>query len=76
MLSSRAWPLAVLVSILSLAPVVINYVGFLQDGPRMETKEKLRYLHSKVTLGYAVPYVDPLLGCGVTSTLTDAVQQE
>ncbi|KAM5534811.1 hypothetical protein V8D89_011527 [Ganoderma adspersum] len=49
-LSSQAWPLAVFVFILSLAPVVINYV----------------------TLGYAVPYIDPILGCGVSSTLTDA----
>ncbi|KAI1796103.1 hypothetical protein LXA43DRAFT_970023 [Ganoderma leucocontextum] len=53
-LSSKTWPLAVLVFILSLAPVVINYV----------------------TLGYAVASIDPMFGCGVSSTLTDRVQQD
>ncbi|TBU33043.1 hypothetical protein BD311DRAFT_653099 [Dichomitus squalens] len=53
-LSSRAWPLALFVFVLSLAPVVINYV----------------------TLGYAEVLFDATLGCGVTSPLTDAVQQD
>ena len=41
-----------------------------------EGKARLSHPLSQVTLGYAVPYVDPTFGCGVYSTLTDAVQQE
>ncbi len=41
-----------------------------------QEKAALTYPPSQVTLGYAVAYMDPTFGCGVSSTLTNAVQQE
>ena len=75
-LSSQAWPLAMFIFVLSLAPVVINYVSTYQSTDPLRGQGEKIQPFSQVALGYAIPYIDPILGCGVSNTLTDAVQQE
>ena len=74
MLSSKGWPLAALVFLLSLGPVGVNYVG----GPASITKVLLKtYRHfSQATMAYATTMVDPVFGCEVGLSLPDTVTRE
>ena len=73
-LGPYAWHLAVLVFILSLAPVVINYVGP-RNGSR-DNRKLISHGYLQVILGYTVPYISPAYGCEATDPITDAVHRE
>ena len=72
-LSSKGWPLAALVFLLSLGPVGVNYVR--EPAPIPKVLENHRCF-SQATMAYATTMVDPVFGCEVGLSLPDTVTRE
>ena len=74
MLSSKAWPLAALVFLLSLGPVGVNYVRGSASISKVLLETHL--YSSQATMAYATTMVDPVFGCEVGLSLPDTVTRE